>query len=78
MDFGHQLPQVFLVVHAVFVALLRPELMPEAIKIGIYPPFFFLVVKRDHRPACAGIVLVVVVDLAIPAMEIPRVRGVKR
>jgi hypothetical protein len=53
--------------------------MPEAIKIGIYPPFLFLVVKRDHRPARAGIVLVVVVvDLAIPAMEIPRVRGVKR
>jgi hypothetical protein len=54
--------------------------MPEAIKIGIYPPFLFPVVKRDHRTTRAGIVLVVVVvvDLAIPAMEIPRVRGVKR
>ena len=79
MDFTYKPPQVTLEVSSIFTTLFSPEFVPQAIKIGINPPFFLLITKRDHRPHGPGIVLiVVVVDLAIPAMEIPRVRSVKR
>ena len=79
MDFTDEPPKVFLEVRPVLTALFCPQLTFQTIKIGINPSLFLLITKCDHRPDRAGIVLVVVVvDLAITAMEIPRVRGVKR
>lgn len=79
MHLKHQPPKVSLELYAVLVALLRCQLVPDTVKIGIYPPRFLFITKCDHRSHTVGIVLiVVVVDGAAPCINVVRVGSAER